>query len=258
MVQDNSWRTPTSYKGGAPRAVLVDELSATVPDPSFIDSAKSELSNAGYAVDYIGPADVTVEFFRDLPLKGYSLEVLRTHGGASQIYTSEPYSSSKYVLEQLTDQVASVLLNNQLYFAITTKFVRGAMHGTFPGSLVIEMGCSGLAGTEMAQAFLDRGATAFVGWDRAVSASHTDHAIMNLLGALAQGESLKDAVSSTVSKVGLDPSYQSRLGYYDSTLGPRQKATESLLALSGLLAIVILPVAAIALITIFPKFFGRT
>ncbi len=109
----------------------------------------------------------------------------------------------------------------------------------------------------MAQAFLDRGAASFVGWDRAVSASHTDHAIANLLEAVAQGRSLKDAVSLTVAKVGLDPSYQSRLGYYDSTLGPRQKATESLLGLSGLLAIVILPVAAIALITQFPKLFGR-
>jgi len=68
VFQAHPWQLQPSHAGS--RAVLIDELSSTIPDPSFIVETQFTLSKAGYSLDYVAPDDVTVAYFASLPLKG--------------------------------------------------------------------------------------------------------------------------------------------------------------------------------------------
>lgn len=72
----------------------------------------------------------------------------------------------------------------------------------------------------MAEAFIERGAKAFVSWSQAVLASHTDLATIHLLHhLLVEKQSLKNALLQTVEDAGPDPSYGSLLLYYPINVG---------------------------------------
>jgi hypothetical protein len=74
------------------------------------------------------------------------------------------------------------------------------------------MGCDGLRSQTTAEAFLDRGAGAFVSWTKQVSAPHTDEATdLFLRHLLLEGQSIEDAVSQTSSEIGPDPAYDGEL-----------------------------------------------
>ncbi len=60
-------------------AVIVDQLSLTVPNPDFVAEATALLETGGYTVDYILGKDVTVEAYRGLPAAGYDFVLLRAH-----------------------------------------------------------------------------------------------------------------------------------------------------------------------------------
>jgi hypothetical protein len=62
-----------------PRAVIVDQLSLTVPNPDFVADATEQLEAAGYTVDYFPGEEVTVEAYRGLPAAGYDFVLLRVH-----------------------------------------------------------------------------------------------------------------------------------------------------------------------------------
>src|SRR6266568_865940 len=234
-LQDGSWRPVAAGNGASLRAVLIDELSGTVPDPHFINETISTLGSAGYHVDYISSPDVTVRFFQKLPSQSYSIVIIRAHSGTSAIYTSEPYSTSNYLYEQLSDRVGEALLDGKLYFTITPKFVQEGMSGRFPGSLIVTMGCSGLSDSDMARAFMDRGAGAYIGWNSAVSPMLTDRAVGSLVHALAQGRSAREAVDFSMAQLGTASYQPARLIYYDSTITPKQ---QTILEFSGLVATV--------------------
>ena len=77
------------------------------------------------------------------------------------------------------------------------------------------MGCSGLKTDDLAQAFIARGASQLVSWDQPVTAAHTDEATSELLSdLLAKKLGMRQAVASTMAKVGPDPSYGARLAVY--------------------------------------------
>jgi hypothetical protein len=171
------WRLPSTHDKSHLRAIVMDELSLNYPDPSFTTNITEALTKAGFAVDYSGPSLSSVDSFRQLPRQGYDLIIIRSHTGSSQsIITAEPYSQSKYVADQLAGRlVPAQIEGGPLYFAITPKFVRQDMSGSFPESTIIVMGCAALEGTQdIATAFLDKGASFFIGWNSAVSIIHTD------------------------------------------------------------------------------------
>jgi hypothetical protein len=143
------------------------------------------------------------------------------------------------------------------YLAITPSFVRDQMHGKLQGSLVIMMGCRSLSGPEMAQAFLDRGARAYVGWDNLVSATHTDASTLSLLESLTQGRSLPGAVGSVGDHLGPDPSYGSRLAYYDAAVRVNGELAGPLAGFAALLAYTAVAMAGIMMVVLVPKLFGR-
>lgn len=211
------------------KAAIVDELSLTCPNQTFVQAATDILEQVNYSVDYYSGEKVTVDLFRNLPTLGYGIIILRVHSGAValegtqlafshvDLSTSELYSSTKYVYEQLTDQLDEDLVTglDQYYFGIAPEFVRVGMNARFQDTVIIAMGCDGLKRTDMAKAFIEKGARAYISWSGSVSTSHTDQATITLLQHLIlQKQSIKQAGENTTEELGLDPIYNSTLGYY--------------------------------------------
>lgn len=209
------WRLPASHGSSQPRAIVIDQLALNYPDPLFTTNMTIALNSAGYSVDYSGPSSNSVDSFRQLPQEGYDLIIIRAHTGSSQsIITTEPYSQSEFVADQLSGKLVPAQVDGgPLYFAITPKFVRQDLAGSFSGSTVIVMGCSALQGTQdIASAFLDKGANFFVGWDSSVSIIHTDTSTVAFVQLLSRGRTVPEATAQAGSA---DPVYGARLQYLD-------------------------------------------
>lgn len=228
------------------KAALVDQVSLSIPDQAFVQTAAKILVQANYSVDYYSGEKVTVEFYRNLPTHGYNMVILRVHateeqfGGTARgeeqraplelplipwsqlLFTSEQYSTTKYVAEQLEGQIlqAGYSLESQGYFAIAPSFVTSSMNGTFQNTSVIMMGCGGYGNNRTAKAFIEKGAKAYIGWNGGVLASYTDEATTNLLQHLAtEGQTIKQAVENTMKELGPDSESKSTLSYYPPEAG---------------------------------------
>jgi hypothetical protein len=210
------------------KAAIVDHLSLTFPNQTFIQTAITILKQAGYSVDYYPGEKVTVEFYRNLPTYEYKIIILRVHsttGGYSIVglFTSEIYSRQKYIYEQLTDQLyplAYSYTDREAYFGILPSFVELSMKGKFQNTIIVMMGCEGLNNTKMAEAFIRKGAKVCISWNKWVTAAHTDTATACLLQRLLiEKQTIKQAVTETMKEVGTDPTYNSQLTYYPTNAG---------------------------------------
>ena len=234
MLSSPSQKQETSSTS-EPKAAIVDHLSLTAPNKTFIQTATNTLKQAGYTVDYYPGEKVTIELYRNLPTHGYGLIILRVHSTAAELqeaefveapvslFTSENYSRTKYVWEQLTDQLVMAsytMPQPPYYFGIMPKFVVSSMKGSFQNSTIIMMGCEGLNNTKMAEAFIEKGAKVYISWNKPVLASHTDSATSHLLQHfLIEKLTLKKSVQETFKEVGFDPAYNSLLLYYPLEAG---------------------------------------
>jgi hypothetical protein len=214
---------------GPRRAAIIDQLSLTQPNPDFAASATSILEQAGYAVDYFPGEQVTVDFYRELPTHDYDLIILRVHSGIAEetnittgektmreyvsLFTGEPYSPDKYPQEPMGRLgMATYYEGAPPLFGIAPDFITQSMRGSFDKTLIVLMGCDGLRSPRTGQAFLDKGASAFVGWSESVSASHSDAAALRLLEkSVIEGLPVADAVAQTAAELGPDPSYGAEL-----------------------------------------------
>jgi hypothetical protein len=207
------WRLPTTGGHATSRVLIVDQLALNYPDPSFVTNVTQALTAGGYSVDYRGPDSNAVDMFRQLSAQGYGLVIIRAHqGGGQSIITSQPYSRSEYQSDQQSGTLAAAdVSDGPLYFAITPKFVTQDMQGTFSGTTVIVMGCAALQGTtDLATAFLDKGANYVVGWDGSVTITHTDVSTVNLVQAISNGNGVPDATRIAGTA---DPVYGAKLEY---------------------------------------------
>jgi hypothetical protein len=211
----------------AVKAAIVDHLSLTAPNQTFVQTVAAILTKADYIVDYFSGEQVTVNFYRNLPTGGYKLIILRVHSALDAngkpplaLFTSEPLDSRKHVNEQLTDQVEGVAFlpykqGDKAYFGILSKFISLSLKGTFQGSIIVAMGCNGLTYLDTARAFTEKGAKAYISWNGSVSANHTDEATAQLLQHLVtEGQTIKQAVENTMKEVGPDQEYNNTLDYY--------------------------------------------
>src|SRR6267378_5025547 len=202
-------RTPLSV-------ALVNTLSQS-QDDSFVKVIGALASDAGYSFDYYPFGQGSVDFFKHLPQKGYSIILLRTDSDAvtGAVATSDRYNQYQYPREQLSDSVARIKVNGTFYeyFGLTPKFIEN-MCGRFSGTTILAMGCFTMSSTEMAQAFVGKGASAFVGWDKGVLAAYTDTVFTSLLGLLLEGKPISYSVNHVMQTFGPDPSYQASLHYY--------------------------------------------
>lgn len=220
-----------------PRAVIIDQLAFTDPNPDFVKQAAQQLERAGYRVDYFQPQEVTVDFYRDLPKRGYAFVIIRSHATntlgpadaagdiASQsarsvgLFTNELYRTDRYLADQYALRVTVDSYPNRAinarFFGITAGFVASSMRGRFKDATVILMGCSGLSPDDLAAAFVSRGVKEFVSWDKLVTAQHTDTATADLLRhLLGERLDLREAVVQTMADVGPDPTYGGKLLAY--------------------------------------------
>ncbi len=211
------------------RAIIVDQLQVTAPNPDFVSETRGLLAEAGYSVDYVAGESVTVDFYRTLPTKGYDLVLLRVHAGITtevdaetgertgteyvSLFTGEAYDDTKYSEEQLNRLgKATYTTGGDALFGIGPEFVDKSMEGNFGGALVVMMGCDGLRSQTTAEAFLGRGAGSFVSWTKQVSAPHTDEATdLFLRRLLIEGLSVQEAVDQTSAEIGPDPAYDGEL-----------------------------------------------
>lgn len=210
---------------GPRRAAIVDQLSLSSPNPEFVQESISLLESNNYEVDYFPGEEVTVELYRNLPKGNYDLLLLRVHSTAEvtrgeedvtsvSLFTGEPYSRELYYDEQVDGRVgfAQYTAESPRLFGITSEFVRKSMEGNFDNAVVLMMGCQGFINAQGAEAFEEKGARAFIGWDGLVSAQHTDEATALLLRHLVEEKAEpSDAIAQTMASVGPDPDYGSRL-----------------------------------------------
>jgi hypothetical protein len=211
-------------------AAIVDQLSLTAPNQGFVDDASDQLRAAGYTVDYYQGADVTVEFYRDLPKRDYDVLILRTHSTAAisqgdetvssiSLFTNEPYSETKYAQEQAQGRLGAAFYEEggPEIFGVLAGFIANSMKGRFDDTVVVMMGCDGLSNDEAAKAFIEKGASTYISWSEFVSASHTDAATDRLLEHLLdEGLPPWQAVAATMAEVGPDPYYGAILKSYPS------------------------------------------
>jgi hypothetical protein len=211
------------------RAIIVDQLILTQPDPNFVSNSRATLAQAGYSVDYVSGDTITVDFYRTLPSRGYDLILLRAHAGITtevdattgqrnnesyvSLFTNEAYDASKYSSDQVNRLGKGTYTDGgDPLFAIGPKFVTESMTGNFNHAVVVAMGCDGLRSPTTAQAFLNRGASAFVSWSKPVSGPHTDEATEKFLQHfLIDKEDIQQAVQQTANEVGPDPNYAGEL-----------------------------------------------
>ena len=95
-----------------PKAAIIDQLYDDVPHDKFHEKASKLLESVGYQVDIFTTKDITVDFYKKLPLLNYKLVVVRSHGVADQndknsvaLFTGEKYVTDDYISEQLFGQV---------------------------------------------------------------------------------------------------------------------------------------------------------
>ena len=232
--QQNINPDQTSNQASPAKAAIVDQLGLTAPNQTFVQTATNTLKHAGYTVDYYSAEEVTVDFYRNLPTQGHSIVILRAHSTATKpdrtegpvmLFTSEPYDRTRYVYEQVTDQLVIAASEEEWergigYFGIYPPFVAQSMKGRFQNTIIIMMGCEGLDNPSMAKAFVNKGATAYISWNQGVLASYIDLATTQLLKHLVtENQTIKQAVTETMKEVGRDPAYKSLLVYYPLEAG---------------------------------------
>jgi hypothetical protein len=94
------------------------------------------------------------------------------------------------------------------------------MKGAFQNAIIIVMGCEGLNNTKMAEAFIQKGAKAYIGWKGSVTASYTDAVITCLLqNLLTQKRTIKQAIERAIEETEPDPIHNNLLTYYPLEVG---------------------------------------
>ena len=214
------------------RAAIVDQLYILQPNQAFIDQATAELEAFGFEVDVYQGEEVSVKLYRELPQYGYKLIIFRAHSGlmqrgedsqlevkrATYLFTAEAYKQTKYVREQLDDQIlpAEMVEDFPLVFAVNSKFVLESMEGRFEDTVIIMMGCSTTYLDDMATAFILRGASSYLGWDGSVGLDYVDRATANLIINLCDKEM---TIEQAVAEIGPDPDWGAGLRYYPAESG---------------------------------------
>lgn len=234
-------QTPSPSDSGQLKAAIIDQLYAfDMPNQEYIDEATDSLEGYGFEVDLYQGDEVTVDLYRRLPQQGYKLIIFRAHSGLikaegeavieTSLFTSEGYSPNKYVREQLNGELLQARVDEgyPFYFAIDSKFITDRMKGHFDDTVIIITGCSCLHLEDLAQAFIYKGASAYLAWDSTVGLDYVDDATMALVqNLLSEGLTIQQAVAKTMEEKGADPEWGAVLKYYPKDSG--SKAIEELI-----------------------------
>jgi len=210
-------------------AAIIDQLGESgMSNSTFIERATNLLESRNFTVTYYNKT-LNVDFFKGLAEYNYGIIVLRVHSALREdnstvdLFTSEKYVSGKYQWEKDHGLIVVgeyLYRPKEYYFAITSLFINN-LAGRFPKSIIIAMGCWSLKPKceQMAKAFLDKGAKAYVGWNETVLPKDTDYETAKFLEMfLGENKTLASAVDLTGRHIYHDPSVNktvtSRMDFY--------------------------------------------
>jgi hypothetical protein len=228
-------QSPTDHVGNA-TAAIIDQLSASFQEnEQFTANVTKELEDYGFEVDVFQGNNITVDFYRRLPTYGYRLIIFRAHSGILEqdgevvprtvLFTNEEYRESRYALEQVYGQLTmgGACQGCPMMFGIAPEFVSAQsvvgqatdMEGRFDDTVIVMMGCSGIALPDLAEAFVDRGASIYLAWDRSVELHYVDEATPYLISQLCSEElTFREAANNTMDVIGPDPNHGAELQFY--------------------------------------------
>jgi hypothetical protein len=218
---------PSPDNVGELRAVIVDQLSSLRENEEFVANVTGELEGYGFEVDLYQGRNVTVALYRQLATHGYKLIIFRAHSGLlaeneetkdrTVLFTNEGYRQFEHYEDQLRDRLVMARVGEgyPMVFGIPPKFIGESMEGELDDAVVIMMGCSGLFLRDLAEAFVDKGASVYVAWNGSVELYYVDEATAYLVRQLCSGNvTVKEAVDSTMDVIGPDPEHKAGLEYY--------------------------------------------
>ncbi len=222
------------------KAVIIDQLYKDIPNRSYHEKVTEFLTQAGYEVDLFTTADITVDFYKELPSMDYEFIVLRTHSLAiygekpsSWLFTGEMYSDKKHTFDTMsgllspgipfliTDDIEQRMTYSEAakkrHFMIGSKFIDESMEGTFPGSVIVMAGCETLVHSDLADSFIARGSSSVIGWNDLVESKKNDQVILSVLEEILVNElKIEDAVDSVMENFVNDDNSKLKLKYYSS------------------------------------------
>lgn len=204
------------------KAAIIDQLGGYFSNPQFMDNVTTILETAGFNVTFHGSNELNVDFFKKLAKSNYGVIILRVHSALREdestvdLFTSEKFETSSHVEELNKDLLVKGILNHsqheEEYFALTSKFIE-SLEGVLPKSIVIAMGCWSLKPEceQMAEAFIKKGATVYIGWTEKVDVRHTDNETVRLLRMLLEHNK---TVEQAVNDIHWDWRYSSEMSFY--------------------------------------------
>ena len=227
------------------KVAIIDQLSLLSPNQTFVENVTSIFSSIGLGVDVFSGQEITVGFYKNLPMLEYDIIIFRVHSAPYHIeyaerareyfngtftkpwasvylFTSEPYNPMSHPMEQLSGRIvqAAVTKVSPPYLAIGPDFIRKSMRGRFDNTLIIMSSCKILHESDLADAFIDKGAKGVISWNDLVDLEHTDRAVESLIRNLCLDKlTINEAVRITDQEIGPDPQYESRLLYYPEEIG---------------------------------------
>ena len=215
------------------KAAIIDQICIHRPNEPFIGEVTKELQDYGLEVDVYRGDAVTVDLYRKLPSYGYKLIIFRVHSGSrigedvavrTWLFTNEPYSKTRHYVEQLTNRVTftKTQVDAPWMFAISAKFITQSMERQFANTAIIMMGCGVPHLKDLAQAFVEKGASTCLAWNASVHLNYVDGATPVLVEKLCSKElTIAKAVAQTMREKGPDPEYGAMLKYYPLETGDK-------------------------------------
>jgi hypothetical protein len=207
-------------------AAIVDQVGEAYPSSpaiahEFNETVTGLLENAGFSVSYHKSQSITVDFYRELAKGNYGIIVLRAHAALREDESLVDFFTSEEYQEGMYDYVTAGSYNwtpGKLYFSITPKFIEN-VEGYFPKSIIIAMGCWSLKAEceEMADAFIKKGARAYIGWTDAVGLPHSDNSTVRFLQYLLVDNMTVGGAVAKCNQIH-DPDFIGRLSYYPSEI----------------------------------------
>jgi len=137
---------------------------------------KNKLTSAGYNCEAFEGGQASIERMRSLYL--YGVVAINTHGGLlkDQVVICTGLKESKEYSKQYEEEfkrgnivIAWIrylgLFWKVHYYAITPSFIELNASGLYPKSLIYMGGCNTLRNTTLAEAFINKGAHTYCGWN---------------------------------------------------------------------------------------------
>ena len=207
------------------KAVLIDGIALTDPNPEFTRSVKEILSKANITLDIYEGEEVTINLLRKIG--GYGLIILRLHSAIDKelrflyIFSAERFNETGYRETEPTAIREGVpFYGNESYFTLRGDLLGDLSGKGLNGSIIILMGCNGTNSQQIIENLFDRGVKAIIAWDGYVDLNYTDKITIELLKAVYEEHmNFDEAVKKVMDERGADPTWKSRLEYLANSSG---------------------------------------